>query len=578
LPLNRRRPRPRRCSAPRCLRRTTVNTLLTSLAPDRLREHYRSGFWRDDTIYSLVQAHALATPDKIAIANQHGGVSYAGLIAAADAFALDLGRRGLRAGQRVAAWLPSRIETAIVVLACSREGFVCCPSLHRNHTVEEVIALLQKVRAAALVVQEGYGADADHHDIADRLCTLESLRAIYRLPPSGAGQLEQLSRVLLTDGKPATLPPAPTASPDRIVYLAFTSGTTGEPKGVLHSDNTLLANARSLAADWDIGTRSVVCSLSPLSHNLGFGALVMTLAVGGQLVVNDLRRDQSLVDRLNEVGATFLFGVPTHAIDLLRELRARPGAGVPTLKGFRISGSAATREVLEELLQYGILPQSGYGMTETCSHQYTLPTDSAKRIAETCGHACPGYEIRIWDRSNADVELPVGEIGQIGGRGASLMLGYFDDQASTEDAFNSLGWFMTGDLGSLDADGYLRIVGRKKDIIVRGGHNIYPARIEALATQLPAIRKAAAVPIADTRLGEKVCLSVAFHSGQTLAPTQVLAHLHAAGLSKYDMPEYFLAVTELPETASGKIRKAAIIELIATGALKPMPVRWDGNL
>jgi acyl-CoA synthetase (AMP-forming)/AMP-acid ligase II len=553
-----------------------VNTLLTSLAPDRLREHYRSGFWRDETIYSLVRAHALDTPDKIAITNQHGGISYAHLIAAADAFAEDLGRRGLWAGQRVAAWLPSRIETAIIVLACSREGFVCCPSLHRNHTVEEVIALLRKVRAAALVVQTGYGADADHHDIADRARTLQHLRAIYRLPPSGAGELEELSRVLLTDGKRPPL--APTASPDRIVYLAFTSGTTGEPKGVLHSDNTLLANARSLAADWNIGTRSVVYSLSPLSHNLGFGALVMTLAVGGQLVVNDLPRGQSLVDRLNEVGATFLFGVPTHAIDLLRELRARTGAGVPMLKGFRISGAAVPPEVIEELLQYGIMPQSGYGMTETCSHQYTLPTDSPERIAQTCGHACPGYEIRIWDPSDANVELPAGEIGQIGGRGASLMLGYFDDQAGTEDAFNSFGWFMTGDLGSLDSDGYLRIVGRKKDVIIRGGHNIYPARIEALATQHPAIRQAAAVPIADARLGEKVCLTAAFHPGKTVAPIEVLAHLAAAGLSKYEMPEYFLALEELPRTASGKTRKRKIIELITTGSLKPIPVRWSGSL
>ena len=491
-----------------------MNTLLTLLASDRLQEHYRSGYWRDGTIYSLVQAHALATPDKIAITNQHGSISYARLIAAADAFAEDLGRRGLRAGQRVAAWLPSRIETAIIVLACSREGFVCCPSLHRNHTVAEVVALLQKVRVAALVVQEGYGADADHHDIADRVRTLEHLRAIYRLPRSGVGELEELSRVLLTDGKRP--PPSPTASPDRIVYLAFTSGTTGEPKGVLHSDNTLLASARSLATDWNIGTQSVVYSLSPLSHNLGFGAMVMTLAVGGHLVVNDLLRDKSLVDRLNEVGATFLFGVPTHAIDLLRELRARPGAGVPTLKGFRISGAAGLPEVIEGLLQHGILPQSGYGMTETCSHQYTLRTDSPKRIAETCGHACPGYEIRIWDRSDADVELPAGEIGQIGGRGASLMLGYFDDQASTEDAFNSFGWFMTGDLGSLDADGYLRIVGRKKDVIIRGGHNIYPARIEELAMQHPAIHQAAAVPIADARLGEKVCLTASLPSRQDI--------------------------------------------------------------
>ena len=127
------------------------------------------------------------------------------------------------------------------------------------------------------------------------------------------------------------------------------------------------------------------------------------------------------------------------------------------------------------------MPQSGYGMTETCSHQYTLPTIRPKLIVETCGRACPGYEIRIWRQDNPDIEAAVGEVGQIGGRGASLMLGYFDDQIGDRAVVQRPGWFMTGDLGWLDENGYLRITGRKKDIIIRGGHNIYPAPIEALA-------------------------------------------------------------------------------------------------
>jgi acyl-CoA synthetase len=221
------------------------------------------------------------------------------------------------------------------------------------------------------------------------------------------------------------------------------------------------------------------------------------------------------------------------------------------------------------------VPQSGYGMTETCSHQYTLPTDDAKLIVETSGRACAGYEIRIFRTDDADAEVPVGEIGQIGGRGASLMLGYFDDQAATEASFNSAGWFITGDLGSLDKDGYLRITGRKKDVIIRGGHNIYPARIEALALRHAGVQRAAAVPVPDARLGERVCLAVMFRNGGRIDAGELLAHLDAAGLSKYDMPEYFLAVDDIPLTPSGKMRKRDIVEWIGQGRAVPEPIRWQ---
>src|SRR5690606_33476722 len=128
--------------------------------------------------------------------------------------------------------------------------------------------------------------------------------------------------------------------------------------------------------------------------------------------------------------------------------------------------------VVAELVSYGATPQTGYGMTETCSHHYTLPGDDPERIADTSGKACSGFETRIWSMEDPDSEVPPGTIGQIGCRGASLMLGYFDDQIATERSFNRHGWYMTGDLGSLDPDGYLRINGRAKDLIIRGGHNI----------------------------------------------------------------------------------------------------------
>jgi acyl-CoA synthetase len=342
----------------------------------------------------------------------------------------------------------------------------------------------------------------------------------------------------------------------------------------MHSDNTLLANARAIAKDWSFGPQSVLYTMSPLSHNLGLGAMVSALAMGSELVVHDLPRGASLLDRLLETGATFLFGVPTHAIDLLGELKARDLCRVGRLQGFRISGAAAPQEVVAELLRYGVKPQSGYGMTEACSHHYTLPDDSAQRIIETSGKACHGYEVRIFSQEDPEQEVPVGEVGQIGGRGGSLMLGYFDNQAATEDAFNSQGWFMTGDLGKLDPDGYIVITGRKKDLIIRGGHNIYPARIENLAMQHPAVARAAALPVPDPRLGEKVCLAVMLRPGKALTANELLQHLDESGLSRYDMPECFLELKEIPLTASGKILKRELAEDLKAGRIVPLPVRW----
>jgi acyl-CoA synthetase len=570
---------------------TMTNTLLTLLSAELIRQHYASRHWRDDTIYSLVRDHARRAGEKFALRDRVRRIGYAALVEAADALAADLAARGVKPGERVAVWLPSRIEGVVALLACSRNGYVCCPSLHRDHTTAEIVELLRRTRSAAFVGQVGYGADAEKRDIFSELGGIETLKHVYRLeapnnetpswPGLSPGSHCERSEAISGSGREIAsspfgllaMTPQLKSDPNQIVYLAFTSGTTGTPKGVMHSDNTLLANARAIAADWSIDADSVVYSLSPLSHNLGFGAMVMALAAGGELVINDLPRGASLIDRVIETGTSFLVGVPTHAIDLLRELRERKLSGIGRLKGFRISGAAAPREVVAQLIANGVMPQSGYGMTETCSHQYTLPTDDPVLIIESCGKACPGYELKIWRADDPDVEAAAGEIGQIGGRGASLMLGYFDDQAATEAAFNAHGWFMTGDLGWMDERGYLRITGRKKDVIIRGGHNIFPARIEDLAMRHPAVERVAAVPVADARLGEKVCLAVMWRAGARVQASEMLAHLDTMGLSKYDMPEFFLDLDHIPLTPSGKIRKRDIVEAIAQGSAVPEPVR-----
>lgn len=547
--------------------------LLTRLSRRLLERNYAAGWWKDDTIYECAARQAKAAPGRVAVRDSNCALTYGEIVDLADRAASALRRQGLVSGDRVAAWMSSRAELTVILLACSREGFVLCPSLHRNHTVDEIATLLRRCSAKALFFEAGYGADADTKDIVAAAAALESPPFLSRLSPPAPRNAADIGAELQL---PEANGGAPAALADDIVYLAFTSGTTGEPKGVMHSNNTLLSNARSLARDWGFSRDSITYTLSPLSHNLGFGALVLTMLVGGELVLHDLSRGESLLQRLRETRTGFVFGVPAHAVDLLREIEQAGKADLEDLRGFRISGAAAPPTVVERLLAYGIIPQSGYGMTEACSHHYTLPTDEAARIVNTSGRACPDYEVRIFSVDNQDKELAVGEVGQIGGRGGSLMLGYFDDQAATERSFNRDGWFMTGDLGCLDEDGYLKITGRIKDVIIRGGHNIHPAHIELLTMRHPEVERAAALPMKDDRLGERVCIVVMAKNGAAVNPQQLLLHLHEQGLSKYDMPEYFLQVDEIPLSANGKVLKRALAPSIESGRLSPKPVRWQG--
>jgi acyl-CoA synthetase len=543
--------------------------LLTLLKPSIVAAYTAAGFWGDETIYHLAARHARMTPHAFAVRDRHRRLSYVELVGAADRLAAHLAGHGIRSGHRVAVWLPSRVETAIALLACSRNGYICCPSLHRDHTVAEIVALVDRMHAASLIAEPGYGSDADRQDVFAALAHRDFLRCAWHIGPADGPPFGRLPGPALET--------EPSEDANQVMYLPFTSGTTGEPKGVMHSDNTLLATARMMARDWRL-ERAALYTRSPLSHNLGLGALVTALAGGGELVLHDLPRGASLLDRLQETGAEFLFGVPTHAIDLLAELRSGSARRAGAVRGFRISGAAAPAPAVAELMQYGIVPQSGYGMTEACSHQYTLPEDPPERIVETCGRACAGYEVRIWREDDPDVEAGPGEIGEIGGRGASLMLGYFDDQKATEAAFNAQGWFMTGDLGWIDETGYLHVTGRKKDVIIRGGRNIHPARIEGLALQHEAIAKAAAFPVGDARLGERVCLAVVAHSDMPVDPQMILEHLDTSGLSKYDMPEFFLQVPEMPVTATGKLLKRELVRRIAKGQLQPLPLRFCPDL
>jgi acyl-CoA synthetase len=526
-----------------------VKQFLTLHHPARARAYYKSGVWAQDTFYTLLSRHAHERPTAIALRDGRVSLTFSQLKLWVDGAAADLRSKGPVEGDRVSIWQSNRAETIVTFLACSREGFACNPSLHRTYTISDIKALLDRLSTMVLVTEPDFTPAADRKSL-EALMEATSLRCIYT-PASFP--------------KPAHNPTPFAADPDGVRYLAFTSGTTGVPKCVMHSENTLLANARDLVRDWNVGPDTVLLTLSPLSHHIAWVAVAQWLLAGCMLVTDDAPAGTSRLDWIVQTRATYVMGVPTHAIDILAEQRARGAERIGEVRVFYMAGSPIPPVVADAFLKQGITPQNIYGMTENSSHHYTRPGDDAETIIRTCGRGGPAYEVAIFDPADENRRLPAGEIGQIGGRGGALMLGYFDNQSATEKSFNRDGWFMSGDLGSLTPDGALRIEGRLKDLIIRGGHNIYPAHIEALAMRHPKVQKVACFPVADERLGDRACIAVIGDIG----PSELIAHLASEGLSKYDMPEYYLATDGFPLTASGKILKRELVEMVRRGDLSP---------
>ena len=413
------------------------------------------------------------------------------------------------------------------------------------------------------------GADVTQHDPFEALSQLPAIRKVYRVPASREHGHDFPIPEVLTNNLPDS-----DENPDKICYLAFTSGTTGTPKCVMHSDNTLLANARDMVRDWNHDAHSRLLSLSPLSHHIAWVGIAQWLLFSGEFVTDDPPEGMSKLDWILETEPTYIMGVPTHAMDMLAEMQQRGLDRMGTVQVFYMAGAPIPPAVAQAFVNMDILPQNVYGMTENSSHHYTWPDDPQATICETCGRGGRAYDIKIFDAENSDIELPQGEVGHIAGKGACLMLGYFDNQKATEESFNKDGWFLSGDLGLIDENDCLRFVGRLKDIIIRGGKNIHPKKIEDLAIKHPNVEKAAAFPVPDERLGERVCLAV-MPTDDIPEGQNVLSHLFNEGLSIYDMPEYYIVMSDFPLTASGKILKRELAEWAKEGRISPDPIRFE---
>jgi cyclohexanecarboxylate-CoA ligase len=358
------------------------------------------------------------------------------------------------------------------------------------------------------------------------------------------------ARALLTQNRPA---------PDDITEIIYTSGTTGEPKGVMHSSNSLTANIFPYAERLHLGADDVVLMASPMAHQTGFlYGLFMPVTLGARAVLQDIWDPRKAVETIRSEGATFTMASTPFLTDLANVV-AETGLAVPTLRTFLCAGAPIPGPLVERARKtLGTKIVSAWGMTENGAATLILPEDDDERAFNTAGCPLPGVALRVVDSD--DKPLPKGASGRLLIRACSNFGGYL--HRPHLNGTDKDDWFDTGDLASIDDRGYVRIDGRSKDMIIRGGENIPVVEIEALLYKHPAIAQVAIVAYPDERLGERGCAVVVTRPGQSIDFQGMVDFLKSHKVALQYIPERLMILDQMPSTPSGKIQKFKLREVV----------------
>jgi malonyl-CoA/methylmalonyl-CoA synthetase len=465
-----------------------------------------------------------------------GDVTLGALWAGAGRMAGALAAAGVRPGDRVAAQVEKSIAALQLYLGTVMAGGVFLP-LNPAYTAAEVGYFLADAEPRVFVCDPAR---------CDALTPGAAGARILTLDAAGGGSLAEAAA---GQGPFAAVP----RGRDDLAGILYTSGTTGRSKGAMLSHDNLASNAAVLAELWRFGPEDVLIHALPIFHTHGlFVATNVTLVAGGQLIWMPRFDADAVIAALPR--ATALMGVPTFYTRLLDH----PGLTREAVAGIRlfISGSAPLLAETHRQWQArtGTAILERYGMTET-SMITSNPYDGA-RIAGTVGFALPGVEVRVADPATG-APLPPGEIGSVEVRGPNVFKGYWRMPDKTAAEFRPDGFFITGDLGVMDGEGRLTLVGRSKDLIISGGFNVYPSEVEAAIDALPGVRESAVIGLPHPDLGEAVAAVVVPEAGATLDPAAILAAL-AGSLARFKQPRLVFIAAALPRNAMGKVQKAEL--------------------
>lgn len=524
---------------------------------------HAQGFWRDELFEDLLDRCVTDVPDKPAVVGTNAmdgssyRLSYREFGALVDRIALALADLGVEKDDVVSCQLPNWWQFSALVFATWRIGAVINPMMpiFREREVKFMLGFAQSKIFVVPREFRGFHYPAMVRAFQSELPHLQRLLVI-----DGAGE-ESFERVLLEAPYDAARAKHLFAQrrhrPDDVIQLLYTSGTTGEPKGVMHTANTILSNIYPFRERLGLTDKDIVLMASPLAHQSGFiYGIMMPVVLQSTVVLQDVwdgRRAALLVDAEK---VTFTFASTPFLSDLTAAVE-QGGCDVPSLRIFLAAGAPIPRILVERATKIlGANIVSAWGMTENGAATTTKLGDPDEKAFFTDGCPLPGMEVRVVGADNKP--LPPGQEGILKVRGCSNFVGYLKrPQLYNHDAE---GWFDTGDFARLDEDGYIRITGRAKDIIIRGGENVPVVEIEGLLFRHPAVQAVAIVGMPDVRLGERAYAFVVCKAGQTLDFAEMIRFLTEQKVAKQYMPERLQCVDALPMTPSGKVQKFKLRE------------------
>ncbi|HCO0981454.1 TPA: medium-chain fatty-acid--CoA ligase [Escherichia coli] len=520
---------------------------------EQRRAAYRQqGLWGDASLADYWQQTARAMPDKIAVVDNHGAsYTYSALDHAASCLANWMLAKGIESGDRIAFQLPGWCEFTVIYLACLKIGAVSVPLLP-SWREAELVWVLNKCQAkmffAPTLFKQTRPVDLIL-PLQNQLPQLQQIVGVDKLAPATSSL--SLSQII-ADNTPLTM--AITTHGDELAAVLFTSGTEGLPKGVMLTHNNILASERAYCARLNLTWQDVFMMPAPLGHATGFlHGVTAPFLIGARSVLLDIFTPDACLALLEQQRCTCMLGATPFVYDLLNLLEKQP-ADLSALRFFLCGGTTIPKKVARECQQRGIKLLSVYGSTESSPHAVVNLDDPLSRFMHTDGYAAAGVEIKVVD--DARKTLPPGCEGEEASRGPNVFMGYFDEPELTARALDEEGWYYSGDLCRMDEDGYIKITGRKKDIIVRGGENISSREVEDILLQHPKIHDACVVAMPDERLGERSCAYVVLKAPHhSLSLEEVVAFFSRKRVAKYKYPEHIVVIEKLPRTASGKIQK-----------------------
>ena len=527
------------------------------LAP-RMGPMKAAGFWRDETINVFFQRALARFPDKTAIVAYSQGqaqpirMSYRELDRRADLIARGLVALGVGRSDVVTFQLPNTWEFIAICLACARIGAAANPvmPIFRQN---ELNFMLNFGESKVFIVPKRF-RNFDHEAMAVEM--LPGLPHLKQLVVIGGEGENSFDKLLMREDTPPLAGPG--LEPDDVLLLMYTSGTTGEPKAVMHTSNTLFSNLHAYIKAMELSESDIVLGASPMAHLTGYGFLVMVpLILNSSVVLQDVWDPKQALQIARAEGVTFSMASAAFVSDLcLAVENGEPPA--PSFTKFSCAGAPIPPVVIERanrLMNMRVC--SAWGMTECGAVTITEPARALEKSSVSDGRPVPGIEIRVVD-ANGNL-LPPNETGELQIRGASLFGGYL--KRPHLNATSADGWFDTGDRAFIDDEGYLRINGRSKDIVIRGGENIPVMEVENLLYKHPSIQACAVVGYPDKRLGERACAFVTLKPGARFSFEEMVRYLDEQKLTKQYIPERLEIVDSMPATPSGKLQKFKLREM-----------------